>query len=428
MVYNTTNSLKKIAVVGRGTAGSLAAACVSKYCANSEIELDHIYDSGIPVIGVGEGGWPALVTQLQELTEIPHEIIQQRLNATRKYGVAFEGWGKLNQDFTHYFTPQQVGYSYHLSADLITDLLQENTKARHIDAKVTSITKSEDGAKIEFEDRPSEHFDLVFDARGFPKELDEERHFDIPFIPTNTAIIRRCPTNINQTLKGPILTPTYTRAVARQHGWVFVIPLTTHTSYGYVFNSNCSDFDEVVSDFDDLLDHDGVQEFDQRAVIPFPNFIHQQMYEGTIARIGNAGAFMEPLEATAIVSAQNQIGLVLRIRQNRPPEYMDRDIENVNNFLISIMFGLALFIGWHYICGSKYNSEFWRFARDKAWPQHRTGTSFGSGYNNALSKFEGQLELLKQPVINQADLNPQGFLPITSFAQISHGLGCYPPP
>ncbi len=406
----------------------MAAAYASKYCSNFDIELHHIYDAGIPVIGVGEGGWPALVTQLQELTELPHETIQQRLNATRKYGVTFEGWGKLNKDFTHYFTPQQVGYSYHLSADLITDLLQENTNAHKIDAKVTRITKLEDGAEIAFKDRPTEHYDLVFDARGFPKELNEELHLVIPFIPTNTAVIRRCPSIIRHSLEGPVLTPTYTRGVARQHGWVFVIPLTTHTSYGYIFNSNCSDFDEIESDFDDLLDHEGVKEFEHRSVIPFPNFIHQQMYEGSIARVGNAGAFMEPLEAMAIVSAQLQIGMVLRARQNRPVEYMERDIKAVNNFLISRMLGFALFIGWHYSCGSKYSTEFWRFARDRAWPQHCAGTSFGVGYGNALSKFEGMLKLLKQPVINQTDLDQQDFLPISSYAQISHGLGCYPPP
>ena len=108
---------------------------------NGDRELHHIYDSRVPVIGVGEGSWPSLVEHLQQLTELSHETVQQRLKGTRKYGVQFEGWGRRNRDFTHYFTPQQVSYGYHLSADLMTDLLHESTRARHIDANVTGISR-----------------------------------------------------------------------------------------------------------------------------------------------------------------------------------------------------------------------------------------------------------------------------------------------
>ncbi|MDE0063264.1 MAG: tryptophan 7-halogenase, partial [Gammaproteobacteria bacterium] len=219
------SSLRKIAVVGRGTAGSLAAASVTRLHPDGDHELHHIYDSRIPVIGVGEGSWPSLVRELKALTGLPHETVQRRLNGTRKYGVAFEGWGRRNRDFTHYFTPQQVSYAYHLSADVMADLLHESTHARHIDAKVIGITGDEDGALVEFEGRPPERYDLVFDARGFPRKLDPGLHIDISFIPTNTAVIRRCPSVIRKEHDGPVVQHTYTRAVARPHGWIFVIPL-----------------------------------------------------------------------------------------------------------------------------------------------------------------------------------------------------------
>ena len=135
MMLPGAESLRKVAVVGRGTAGSLAAASVARLHPDGDHELHHIYDSRIPVIGVGEGSWPSLVQELQRLTDLPHETVQQRLNGTRKYGVAFEGWGRRNRDFTHYFTPQQVSYAYHLSADTMAELLHESTRARHIDAK-----------------------------------------------------------------------------------------------------------------------------------------------------------------------------------------------------------------------------------------------------------------------------------------------------
>ena len=419
-----SNSLRKTAVVGRGTAGSLAAASVTNFHSDSDHELHHIYDSRIPVIGVGEGSWPSLVQELQRLTSLPHESVQQRLNGTRKYGVAFEGWGRRNRDFTHYFTPQQVSYAYHLSADVMADLLHARTRARHIDAKVTNITRVEDGAQVAFEGRAPERYDLVFDARGFPRELRPDQHIDISFIPTNTAVIRRCPEIIKDETDGPVRQHTYTRAVARPHGWVFVIPLTVHTSYGYIFNRNVSSLEDVEADFDEFLEADGVSEFEQRAVIQFPNFVHRQIYDGVIARIGNAAAFMEPLEATAIVSAQLQIGMVLQTRLKRPIEHLDRDAPVVNRFLINNMLGYGLFVGWHYSCGSTYDTEFWRFARDQAWPQHRAAAAPEVVDCAALGKFDDMIKLLNQSVIDKADWDRMCAVPLTSYAQMSQGLGC----
>ncbi len=424
MIQPGKTSLRKIAVVGRGTAGSLAAASVSRLHPDGDVELHHIYDSCIPNIGVGEGSWPSLVQELRRLTDLPDETVQKCLKGTRKYGVAFEGWGRRNQNFTHYFTPQQVSYAYHLSADFLTDLLHESTCARHIDANVLNITRVDGGAQVEFKGLPPESYDLVFDARGFPGNLCRDRHVDISFIPTNTAVIRRCPAIFAEERDGPVMHHTYTRAVARPHGWVFVIPLTVHTSYGYVFNRDVSDLSEVESDFDAFLEADGVSEFEQRSVIRFPNFVHRRMYDGAVARIGNAAAFMEPLEATAIVSAQLQIGMVLHIRLNRSAENRDRDASVVNRFLVRNMLCYGLFVGWHYCRGSSYDTGFWRYARDDAWPKHRAVTDPEVVGCDALQKFDDMIELLNQPVIDKADWNRMCAVPLTSYAQMSHGLGC----
>ena len=421
MIQPGSKSLRKIAVVGRGTAGSLAAASVARLLPDGDHELHHIYDSRIPVIGVGEGSWPSLVQQLRQLTGLPNETVQQRLKGTRKYGVAFEGWGRRNRDFTHYFTPQHISYAYHLSADLMADLLHESTRARHIDAKVLDIAREEGGARVEFEGLAPQRYDLVFDARGFPGELDRDRHIEMSFIPTNTALIRRAPAIVGEEPDGPALQHTYTRAVARPHGWIFAIPLTVHTSYGYVFNRGLSGLAEVESDFDAFLDSDGVSEFEQRAVIPFPNFIHRRIYDGRVARIGNAAAFMEPLEATAIVSAQLQIGMVLHTRLNREIERLERDAPVVNRFLVNNMLCYGLFVGWHYSCGSIYDSGFWRYARDRAWPQHREAAGCA-----ALQRFDEMLGLLNKPAIDEADWKRMCAVPLTSYAQMSRGLGFQP--
>ena len=216
---------------------------------------------------------------------------------------------------------------------------------------------------------------------------------------------------------------TYTRAVARPHGWVFVIPLTVHTSYGYIFNRDVSSLAEVEADFDEFLETDGVSEFEQRAVIPFPNFVHRQIYDGAVARVGNAAAFMEPLEATAIVSAQIQIGMVLQTRLNRPIEHLERDAPKVNRFLVNNMLCYGLFVGWHYSRGSRYDSEFWRYAREDVWPKHRTAAAPEAVDCAALGKFDEMIDLLNLPVIEKADWDRMCAVPLTSYAQMSQGLG-----
>ena len=424
MIQPGRKALRKIAVIGRGTAGSLAAATVARLHPDRDHELHHIYDSQIPVIGVGEGSWPSLVEQLQELTDLPQETVQQRLKGTRKYGIAFEGWGRRNRDFTHYFAPQEVSYAYHLSADLLAELLHESTRASHIDAKVTRIAKVEGGAQVEFEGRAPERYDLVFDARGFPRELDPGEHISISFIPTNTAVIRRCPAIVDDEPDGPVLRHTYTRTVARPHGWIFGIPLTVHTSYGYIFNRDVSTLAEVEADFDAFLEANGVSEFEQRAVIPFPNFVHRQIYDGAVARVGNAAAFMEPLQATAIVSAQLQIGMIFKARLDRPVEYFERDAPVVNRFLINNMLCYGLFVGWHYSRGSKYDSDFWVHARDRAWPRFREAVDPDVVDCTALRKFDDMIELMNRPVIDKADWNRTcGGVSLTSYAQMCQGLG-----
>ena len=402
----------------------MAAASVTRLHPDSDHELHHIYDSRIPVIGVGEGSWPSLVQELRRLTGLSHETVQQRLNGTRKYGVSFEGWGRRNRDFTHYFTPQQVSYAYHLSADSMAELLLQSARARHVDAKVLNITRVEGGAQVEFEGLAPERYDLVFDARGFPAELHPEQHIDVSFIPTDTAVIRRCPAIVQGEQDGPVLQPTYTRAVARPHGWIFSIPLTVHTSYGYIFNRDVSSLAEVESDFDAFLEAGGVSEFEQRAVIPFPNFVHRHIYDGAVARIGNAAAFMEPLEATAIVSAQFQIGMVLQMRLNRSVEYLERDAPVVNRFLVNNMLCYGLFVGWHYSCGSRYDSRFWRRARDHVWPRHRMAADPQVVDCAALGKFDDMIQLMKQSVIDKSDWNRMCAVPLTSYCQLSQGLGC----
>ncbi len=351
----------RIAVVGGGSAGFLAAAMVSRRAPHHA--LCHIYDSLIPPIGVGEGTLLNMPTELCSLSGLEQAAVQRGLEATRKYGVLFQGWGRSNPEFIHHFFPIDRAHGYHLSTERLVEFLGEYIRARTVDARVTTIARVDNTMEVGFEGLPPERFDFVIDARGFPRELDRRQHLLVPFIPTNAAIIRRGPATAQD------VNHTYTRSVARPNGWVFVIPLAGHTSYGYIYNRDITSVEEAESDFDAFMSEDGVRGFVHRAVTPFPNYIHRHIYDGLLARIGNAAGFMEPLEASALALVLIQIHSVLDHRLSEASDRMEACAKLTNDFLVRLAWRFGLFLSWHYSRGSTYDSRFWRFARDEAWPR-----------------------------------------------------------
>jgi tryptophan halogenase len=210
----------RIAVLGGGTAGYLATAHISRFF--PQANLFHIFDSRISPIGVGEGTLPAFKTWLDAVTGAPFSQLAEACQATRKMGVRFEGWGTTNPSFDHCFVGDR--HAYHLSAARLPPFLQPYIHATCIDKHVSHLHSTGRQVDVTFSDEAHLTADLVFDATGFPRSFGEGQIL-LHDIPTNAALVGR----------GPATTfRAETRAVARPHGWVFVIPLTTDTSYGAV--------------------------------------------------------------------------------------------------------------------------------------------------------------------------------------------------
>lgn len=123
----------KIAVIGGGTAGYMAAAHVTKNF--PDFDLYHIYDSSIPTIGVGEGTQAHFPAWLDSITGLSFSELEERCKLTRKFGIKFENWGVKHQQFMHNFYPLKAAYGYHISAAKLVELLQEYVSATHIEKK-----------------------------------------------------------------------------------------------------------------------------------------------------------------------------------------------------------------------------------------------------------------------------------------------------
>jgi tryptophan halogenase len=423
----------RIAVLGGGTAGFIAAAHFTRSL--PQAELLHVFDSRIPTIGVGEGTTPRFPGWFEEVTGLGFPDLAERCGATLKRGTRFEGWGNGGTEFLHRFQPIRL-IGYHFDATELVRLLGEHVRAERVDARVEELHTSADGARVRLADGTMRRCDYVFDARGFPSPTDgagsaPRDRIQLNWIPTGRAILRRL---LPQRLSG------VTRAVARPHGWIFQIPLRGWTSCGYIFNPRLSSDAQVEADFTAFLQEEGVPSWNDRGMLNFPNFLRRRIFDGRVFRGGNAGCFLEPLEATAIGTAILHVRSAARwIVEHGGDSCADPDeVEAFNRAMRSCVCRDSLFLAWHYACGSRWDTPFWQYARRgierarnsaMARPHLADMEEFVEAGRAlpglALSAYDDQdrwdrevypLLRLYRPFGNFSELN---------FAQVGHGIGYY---
>jgi 2-polyprenyl-6-methoxyphenol hydroxylase-like FAD-dependent oxidoreductase len=347
----------RIAVLGGGTAGFIAACHLTRSLPH--VELLHVFDSRIPTIGVGEGTTPRFCTWFEEVTGLGFSDLAERCRATLKRGLRFEGWGSRGTEFLNRFQPTRL-LGYHLDAAEMVGLLIEYVRAQRVDARVEEVLTLVDRVQLRLENGTIHHCDYVFDARGFPSNVNTgcgtmENLFQLDWIPTNRAMLRRLPA---ADLSG------VTRAIARPHGWIFQIPLQGSISCGYIFNRDVSSDAEVDEDFTTLLQQEGVSSWIPRGLLNFPNFVRRRVFDGRVFWLGNAAAFLEPLEATAICTGVLEVRAAARLILDYGSHggVDPAEVDGFNAKMFAYVVRNSLFLAWHYACGSRFDSAFWRYA------------------------------------------------------------------
>jgi tryptophan 7-halogenase len=94
--------MKKIVILGGGTAGWLTALQVRKLFSKAEITL--IESTSIGILGAGEGSVPLLTGFLKSL-DIDLGEFKQECDATFKLGINFENWNGDGKSYIHPFIP-----------------------------------------------------------------------------------------------------------------------------------------------------------------------------------------------------------------------------------------------------------------------------------------------------------------------------------
>ena len=320
--------MKKIVVVGGGNAGCFTALYCGWYGRQSEYEVELIYNPEIPPEKVGQATIlepPALLW-----ASTGFNWYHNKINATFKSGILYEGWGKVNKKHFHPFPANAMAMHY------CPWEMQE------------SVLSSGHFKVVEDDVDPKDvDSDYVFDCRGKPDNYDG---YEELINPTNACILGKPKWN---TAKNP-----WSRHVATPDGWTFVIPTNKKSPshdycVGYCYNSDITPPDEAAENF--------TKQFDVEITkyIKYKNYvIKEPIINDRIVVNGNRLFFLEPLESS---SMQVYIEMVRSVFEYLLPGRCDRNyvVTDIKKYIKQ----LQNFVLWHYQFGSKYDTAFWEYAK-----------------------------------------------------------------
>jgi hypothetical protein len=271
----------------------------------------------------------------------------EELDATIKNGVKYTGW--RDKDFFSNLIPPCHGihfnnfklkeFAYNRFKNVWGEKFQE------IQGKITHMTNLETKVILQI-DKQALEFDYVIDCRGYPEDYSDYHISE--YIPVNHCLVHMIPKSGNW---------NWTYHVAHRNGWMFGIPLTTRQGWGYLYNDNITDRSDAVADLQERFnlpkDYDNFKEF------KFKNYYAKKFIDGRILKNGNRALFYEPIEAMSGFFYDQVIRHFF--------DYMVRafDEERMNKELTRIAQDMEAFICYIYHGGSTYDSEFWKFSKEK---------------------------------------------------------------
>lgn len=403
------NPLKKIVIVGGGTAGWIAAAILACTRKQEHCQIELIESDEIGTIGVGESTIPPFLELLNKLGINQVDFIRHT-QASFKLGIEFIDWKQKGEKYFHHFgtlgptgmsdhdfyqlwlkskkkgspfglqdfsicnvmakhrrffppdqgenTPlQHARYALHLDAKLVANYLRKYAEARGVvrtEGMVTDVKQKADGSieKVILKSGAEVAADFFIDCSGF-KALLIGKTLGVGYHDWSNYLL--CDRAIAVQTENTGETVPFTRATAREHGWTWRIPLQSRTGNGYVYSSKfCSD-EEAKETLLKVVDGKLLTE---PRVIPFSSGVRHEIWSKNCLSIGLASGFIEPLESTAIHLVVR--GMMFFLRFFPDMECNQPLIDEYNRRMIFEYEEIRDFIVLHYCLTEREDTPFWK--------------------------------------------------------------------
>jgi tryptophan halogenase len=409
------SQIKRIAIVGGGTAGWMAASILARALPGTGCVITVIESPEIGTVGVGEATIPPIIDLLR-LLNINEGDFVKHTQSTYKLGIKFTDWGGEGHSYWHPFgsfgsminlrpffhawqkaraaglaprfndfslnasladagkfrfpDPAAQGpvaglrYALHFDASLVAQYLRSYAQrlgVARLERTVVRGTLRDDGFidEILFNDGSRLQADLYIDCSGFRGVLIEGTlktgYLDwSDVLPCDRAVA--IPTEL------PRVRPPYTEANARAAGWRWRIPLQHRVGNGYVYSSAHISDEQALDDLKSAIS-------EKPAADPrFLRFVagrRKLLWNRNCVALGLASGFLEPLESTSIHLVMSGTYKLLEHFPNT--SFAQANIDSYNSELIQEVERIRDFLILHYLTGRR-DTPLWAYCQSMKLP------------------------------------------------------------
>lgn len=397
--------VQNVLVVGSGSAGLIAALSLKRKIPHLDVTIVRSPDIG--VIGVGEGTTPNFPTYLFDDLGIPRRHFYQLAEPTWKLGIRFlwgprgrfdytfapqldAQWGDLPKPHGFYcddgfscnhitsalmrenkvFTRQANGcpdiqpwHAFHIENEKFVSVLERISReagVAFIDGKVTGAERGPRGiAAVALEDGRKLVADFFVDASGFRSEL-LGKTLEEPFQSFGkTLFCDRAVVGGWERTSEPIL--PYTTAETMDAGWCWQIEHEHHVNRGYVYSSAFISDEAAAEEF--LRKNPKAPKSPR--VVKFKSGCYKRLWVDNVLTIGNAGGFVEPLEATALMIVCSHCKTFVDFLKHSSLEPTPTMRNLYNDLTAATWADIRDFLGLHYQANTAMDTPFWQHCRNE---------------------------------------------------------------